>query len=222
MPERRRRIKRVEVVVFCLVLAIAAMLAAGIFHKQQQDAAYAEATKKISSVALAILEFEADFGRYPCDETRGDLMDATGSTLGPSTGSANDYFRQLVAYGIQSEDIFSVAHPEAVPKPDHIIKPLATEALKPGEVGISYCYGLHSDSNPARPVLIAPMKSGTSRAHPTYGDRVAIWFVGGHQHPCTLDHEGNILLPDGTLLFDPARPIWQNRPIDIRHPEFPK
>ncbi len=217
-----KRIKRGEMIVFVVILGTAAVLLVAWTRGQHERADFATATKKMSSVALALLEFEADFGSFPSDATRQNVIDATGNELGPTTGTANDYFRQLIAYGIQSEDIFLVPHPEAAEEPDRIVSPLTLEALKPGEVGISYGYGLHSESNPERPLLMAPMKSGTHLAHRTLGNRVAIWFVGGHQYPCTVDRTGEILLPDGTRLFDPSRPVWQNRPIDIRHPEFRK
>lgn len=220
MAPAKRRIERVEVVVFCLIVAVAVGVSAYLITDQQRKAKYTATSNNMRSLHCALFQFEGEFGCYPHEKTRPLLMEVTGTELGPWTGSANDCFRQLIAYGIQSEDIFFAVHPEGSRKPDNFTQPIATKAVQAGEVGISYGYGLHSDSNPGRPLLIAPMKTGTHLAHATYGNRIAIWFVGGNQYPCTINRDGEILLPDGTLLFDPARPIWQNRPIDIRHPEF--
>ncbi|MCH7226123.1 hypothetical protein [Haloferula sp. A504] len=221
MTPAKRRIKRVEVVVFCLVLAIVVMVSVPLITGQQKSANYTEALSNTRSLSCAFLEFDQEFGSFPTKETRSLVMDATGTDPGPPTGSANDCFRQLIAYGIQSEDIFFATHPEGSSKPDNLTQPFATEALKPGEAGLSYVYGLNTSLDPEYPLLIAPMRTGSHLAHRTYGGKVVVRFIDSSTLPCTVNRHGEILLPDGTLLFDPARPIWQNRPIDIRHPEFP-
>lgn len=206
-----------------LVITLAAAVLARLVRQQHHAADYAEATSNMRSLSCALLEFNQEFGAYPCERTRQEVIDATNADLGPWTGSSNDCFRQLIAYGIQSEQIFFAVHPEGTHKPDSILQPFPTAALAAGEVGLNYVYGLDSSYDfHQTPILLAPMKSGTHLAHRTYDGKVAMCFLDGSSAPCTANRHGEILLPDGTRLLNPAKPYWNGKPIDIRHPDFPK
>ncbi len=221
MGSKKRRIRHVEAVVFAVLFTVAIAVSVPMIRKQQRNADFEQTWRNMRPVSLAILEFNQEFGEFPSGTTHPIVMEATGHDPGPWTGSANDCFRQLIAYGIQSEDIFFAVHPEGSHEPDNVIGPLASEALKPGEVGLSYIYGLKHPTPPGTPILIAPMKTGTHLLHDIYDGRVAVISMDAATLPCTVNRRGEVLLPDGTLLFDPARRCWQNHPIDIRHPEFP-
>lgn len=224
MTGPKRRHKRIEWVVFLVLLLLAVGVSLPLIQKQRRAAMLQQAFGNTRSLSCAFLEFDQEFGSFPSRETHDlvqqEVLWGADSHLPEWTGSANDCFRQLIAYGIQSESIFFAVHPEGSHEPDEISAPLATEALKPGEAGLSYVYGLRSSVDPALPLLLAPMKTGTHLAHGTYHQAV-VRFSDGSGRCCPIDRDGEILL-DGTRLLDPARPCWRGRSIDIRHPEFPR
>lgn len=219
-PERR--LDRTMIVILVVVLALCALVFVPVVINQQRTAAYQQAVNNSRPIRFSLFEFAQEYGSFPSEEARTAVEETTGADLGPWTGTANDCFRQLVASGIHSEDIFFAVHPEGSHPPDGIIAPLATEALQPGEAGFSYVYGLRPEGPPETPVLLAPMRTGTQLAHPTaYGGRVAVRLLDGSALPCTVNSQGVIFHPNGSGLLDPSQPWWQGRPIDIRHPEFP-
>lgn len=213
-----------------LVGTVAILIAGSVSHqviwRQRKAADRTQALNNMRSLSCALLEFDQEFGSYPNDETAKDVIESTGTEIAVLTGPcSNPYFRQLIAYGIQSEDIFYASHPEGIHKPDRIFT--HGQALAPGEVGMSYVYGLTSSSDPRLPLLIAPMKTGTHLAwRRPYDNKAAVLLIarGGdpfHKPPFDLDRRGQILLTDGSLLLDPSQPFWHGRDIDIRHPETP-
>lgn len=221
-PIRNTRRTRAMIALLAIVLAACVLVLVPVVINQQYVAAYTEALNNTRAVRLALLEFDQEFGAFPDEQTRSQVEETTGVPLGPWTGSANDCFRQLVAFGIHNEDIFFAIHPEGSHQPDNAIEPIATQALQPGEVGLSYTYGLSSGSDPSTPLLLAPMKSGTLLAHPeTYAGKAVVRLLDGSALPCSVTERGEILDPGGRPLLDPSRPCWQDRPIDIRDPEFP-
>lgn len=208
-------------------LAIFAFVFHSYIQKQRSAANCQQAINNMRSLSCAFLEFDQEYGAYPNDETARAVLESTGTDLLALTGPySNSYFRQLIAYGIQSEQIFYATHPEGIHKPDSIMKP-PSQALAPGEVGMSYVYGLNSSSDPRLPLLLAPMKSGTHLAwRGPYHKKAAVLLLHRgddpfHNPPFDLDRRGQILLADGSLLLDPAQAFWRGRRIDIRHPEVP-
>lgn len=208
------------------LLAIFAAVSYSFIARQRHAADCQQAIGNMRSLSYAFLEFDQEFGTYPCDETAKEVIESTGTEIMELTGpNSNPYFRQIIAFGIQSEQIFYATHPEGIHKPDSIMT--SGQALAPGEVGMSYVYGLNTSSDPRLPLLIAPMKSGTHLAwRGPFGNKAAVLLIhrGGDPFlnpPFDLDRRGQILLADGSLLLDPAQPFWHGRDIDIRHPEVP-
>jgi hypothetical protein len=193
--------------------------------RQQKAAHRNQAIGNMRSLHCAFLEFDQEFGSFPDDQTAPVVAESTGSDLVLTGTHSNPYFRQLIAYGIQSEDIFHAVHPEGIHKPDRILTP--GHALAAGEAGMSYVYGLSSSADPRTPLLIAPMKSGTHHAwRRPYDHKAAVLTVGITDDPfgiqaLDINRRGEILLADGSLLLDPAQAYWHGRTIDIRHPELP-
>ncbi|MEP4076231.1 hypothetical protein [Haloferula sp.] len=211
-------------VVGLLVILLFGLTMNPLVSDQRKTADRIQAIANMRSLSCAFLEFDQEFGSYPDDETAPIVADATGSELILTGPHSNPYFRQLIAFGIQSESIFYSVHPEGSRKPDHIVTP--GNALAPGEVGLSYVYGHNSSHDPRLPLLIAPMKSGTHLAwrKPFDGTAAVLLISRGRDPfenpPFDLNRRGEILLADGSLLLDPSQPYFHGKPINIRHPEF--
>ncbi|MBK1828143.1 hypothetical protein [Haloferula rosea] len=173
-------------------------------------------------VGLALLEFDQEFGKFPDESTVDAVLRGTGTDLDLAGQSSNALFRQLIAYGIQSEDIFHCKHPRAV-RPDNIITP--GEALKPGEVGFSYVAGLDSSQAAGLPLIAAPMKEGTTSFHEDgFAGKVVVLRLDLSASALELgDADGGVVTEDGKALFDPESGLWpEGYELDLRHPEFPR
>ncbi|MCH7227603.1 type II secretion system protein [Haloferula sp. A504] len=156
---RLRGFTLVELLVVIVIIAALAGLSAPMILRQQKAAARTEAINNAKQMGLALLEFDQEFGSFPDDATAELVSDATGYQ-GTLTGStSNDYFRQLIAYGIQSEDIF-YTRTAYTRKPDNVVN--NDDALEAGEVGFGYIMldqgvGQNTSGNPGRPVLATPL-----------------------------------------------------------------
>ena len=129
------------------------------------DSARTEAISNAKQVGLALLEFDQEYGSFPDDDTAEAVSESTGSTLNLSGNTSNDYFRQLIAYGIQSEDIFYTKS-AYTRKPDNVVND--GNALEPGEVGFGYVMldattGQNTSGNPGRPVLVTPLLDASTQ-----------------------------------------------------------
>jgi hypothetical protein len=208
-----------------VVILVGLAVSYPMIFRQRHIADCTQAINNMRSLSCAFLEFDQEYGSYPNDQTAQKVIDSTGSELDFTGPHSNAYFRQLIAYGIQSEDIFYAVHPEGSRKPDRIMSP--GHALAPGEVGLSYFYGLDSSADLRIPLLLAPMKTGTHLAwRRPFDKKAAVLLIDRGRDPFDnppfdLDRHGEILLSDGSLLLDPTQPYFHKQPIDIRHPEFP-
>lgn len=156
---RPRGFTLVELLVVIVIIAALAGLSAPMILRQQKAAARTEAISNAKQVGLALLEFDQEYGSFPDDATAEDVTDSTGSDLTLTGSTSNDYFRQLIAYGVQSEEIFytKCAYTR---KPDNVTT--TGNALEPGEVGFGYVMldqttGQNTSGNPGRPVLVTPL-----------------------------------------------------------------
>lgn len=161
---RLRGFTLVELLVVIVIIAALAGLSAPMILRQQKAAARTEAINNAKQMGLALLEFDQEFGSFPDDTTADLVADATGYQ-GTLTGStSNDYFRQLIAYGIQSEDIF-YTRTSYTRKPDNVIN--NDSALEAGEVGFGFIMldqgvAQNTSGNPGRPVLATPLLDAQS------------------------------------------------------------
>lgn len=150
----------VELLVVIVIIAALAGLSAPMILRQQKAAARTEAINNAKQVGLALLEFDQEYGSFPDDDTADLVTDSTGTDLSPLSGSSsNDYFRQLIAFGVQSEEIFYTKC-QYTRKPDNVTT--TGNALEPGEVGFGYVMldattGQNTSGNPGRPVLVTPL-----------------------------------------------------------------
>lgn len=161
---RPRGFTLVELLVVIVIIAALAGLSAPMILRQQKAAARTEAISNSKQIGLALLEFDQEFGSFPDRDTSVEVASATGSSLNLSGNTSNDYFRQLIAYGIKSEDIF-FAKTNYTRKPDKVLS--TSKALEPGEVGFGYIMidgniGQSSSGDSGRPVIATPLLDAKS------------------------------------------------------------
>jgi len=180
-----------------------------------------EAISNAKQMGLALLEFDQEFGAFPNDKTAELVRKATGTKLDLTGTSSNAMFRQLIAFGIQSEDIFYCKHPEGVRKPDKDVSP--GKALAAGEVGFSYLSGQNTKGEAECPVLAAPMKIGTEQfwSKPFGGKAVILHMDNSASAPVIREKDGMVPVEGGKTLFETgAGTVWGDEVVvDLRHPE---
>jgi hypothetical protein len=178
-----------------------------------------EAIMNAKQIGLALLDFDADYGCYPDATTIAEVKRQTSTSLRLGDASSNEIFRQLIATGSStSEKIFWAQSAISPRKPDDIMH--GAEALKKGEVAFAYVAGLGSASDPATPLLMAPVDpvrrcfERSSR----YEDRAVILFCDGSARHFPIDKHGRVWI-NGMDLFDPRQTFWKGKPPDIKWPE---
>lgn len=152
---------KVELLVVILVIAAAwAVFVPTTPRKQRKAADRTEAINNIKQVGVMLLEFEADYGRFPDDETAKEVKNRTHTDFSLTGPYSNDYFRQMLTDdGGKSEKPFWCKTAQSPKKPDDNFS-TAAKALQAGEVGFSYIMasqtkGQSSKDEPSRPVVVA-------------------------------------------------------------------
>lgn len=202
----------------CLMLVIAPMIL------RVSIATYrTEAINNAKQLGLALLEFDQEFGCYPSDKTVLAVVKATGVSLDYTDGSSNAMFRQLIAYGIRSEDIFYVWHPEGTVDPDNYT--VGRHALKTKEVGFSYIVGLDTTMDPDTPLLMTPMRTSSHdqfwREGKNYkGKAVVLRLDTSAEAPLIRPSDDKVVDSSGVPILDASQPYFGGRWPDIRHPKM--
>lgn len=210
-------------VILPLTLLILAGLSMPLVLRTPMHHQRTQAISNAKQVGLAMLEFEQDYGAFPSDSTVAEVERVTGSKLDFRDGSSNAMFRQLIAYGVGSEDIFFSSHPEGGKKrPDGVMT--GPRALSEGEVGFSYLHGLDSSMDPDTPLLMTPMKSsGSGRFWNSsqYGGKAVILRVDNSAEASLIRAgDDQVTIGGGVTLLDRTRPCFGGKLPDVRHPEF--
>ena len=216
----------VELLVVIVIIAALAGLSAPMILRQRKAADRTEAINNAKQIGLALLEFDQEFGGFPDDDTAESVADATGSSLNLSGGKSNDYFRQLIAFGIQSEDIF-FCKTAYTRKPDKVIT--GTSALEAGEVGFGYIMlsgkvGQNTSGNPGRSVLAAPLLNAaedwTFDGDP-YGDKAVLLRLDNSvEAPLIRAKDNKISIGDGKVLEQSGEDsVWGDENPEIVAPE---
>lgn len=203
------------------MLFLVALICAPMFLRSSKAAERTEAISNSKQVGLALLEFEQEYGSFPHERTAAEIERATGTGIDLSGSSSNAMFRQLIAYGVMSEDIFFCGHPEFGKKrTDNRIR--GPQALEPGEVRFSYVAGLDHTMPLELPLLAAPMKLGTETFHDKpYKDKAVVLRLDNSARAFAVrPSDGRVTVGGGKTLFDPANGSWpKGHVIDLRHPE---
>jgi len=119
-----------------------------------------QATNNARQIALALLEFETEYGTYPDATTAPLVLKNKKSTFNLTGHSANSYFRQLIAADIAQAESMFYCQTAFTRKPDNRFDTTQT-ALAPGEVGFGYLMNgrtaFNTKGNPARLLACAPL-----------------------------------------------------------------
>ncbi len=192
----------VELLVVMVIIAALAGLSAPVIMKQRKNADRTEATNNIRQIGLSLMEFDAEYGSFPDNNTAEDVKDATGTELNFSGSFSNDYFRQLLAAGLKSEKPF-YCKTAYTRKPDDIIN--QTKALEGGEVGFGYIMlslteGQNSSGNPGRPVVVSPLYNAltdwTFDPDP-YGDKAVVLRLDNSATSMTVRTDNKYVMVGG-------------------------
>lgn len=171
----------------------------------------------LRQLGLALFEFEAQYGSLPAPSTIAAVREKSGSELLLDTESSNGYFRQVLASGIANSESLFYAKIKGAKKPDGIFD--AGHALEKGECGFTYLLGSKVADNPGRPIVVAPMMSGTDRFDPKpFKGKAVILKRDNSVTAVNIDEHGHIIM-HGRNLMDPNHPIWEGHAPSIAWPE---
>ena len=177
-----------------------------------------EILNNVRQVGLGLLEFEAEFGRFPDRSTIPLVQAATGTPLTLDDSSSNKLFRQLIAAGLKSEKPFWAKTAISPKKPDEVFGTDGT-ALRAGECGFAYIAGLRSSDASETPIVMAPLFKGKSTFDRSqFGGRAVGLFLDNSAKALPIEKDGRVLL-NGMDIFDPRQPFWKGKAPDIKWPE---
>jgi hypothetical protein len=177
-----------------------------------------EAIHNLKQIHVALINFEADYGRFPDATIIADVQSKTHTSLALGTVSSNDYFRQLIATGTKSEKIFWAKTPSTPRRPNDVLGP---DALKKGECSFAYVAGLASSDDPGIPVAMTPMIAGTDEFDPNvFGDKAIVLRIDGSVMAETIRTDNSkVSIRGGKTLLDPSLPYWRGKAPDLKWPE---
>ncbi|MGB6221077.1 type II secretion system protein [Haloferula sp.] len=228
MKTRKRKLRGftlVELLVVIVIIAALAGLSAPMILRQRKAADRTQAINNAKQIGLALLEFDQEYGSFPDENTAETVTESTGTQLSFAGGKSNDYFRQLIAFGIQSEDIF-YAKAAYTKKPDRAMN--GADALEAGEVGFGYIMldattGQNTSGNPGRSVLAAPLldalENWTFDADPFGGKAVILRLDNSVDAPLIRQTDDKVSVGNGNTLEQAGDDtVWDEEPV-IKAPQ---
>ncbi|GAA5482773.1 type II secretion system protein [Haloferula sargassicola] len=214
---RRRGFTLVELLVVIVIIAALAGLSAPMVLRQRKAADRTQAINNAKQVGMYLIEFDQEFGSFPDNTTAQAVKDAMGTKLDLSGNTSNDYFRQIIAYGADNEDIFYTKTPYTR-KPDKDISP--GKALSQGEVGFGYIMlsaekGQNSTGNSNRPVLATPLLDAQTNwtfDPGPYGGKAVILRLDNSVEAPPIREDNNMVMIGGgkTLQKNGQGSVWGN------------
>jgi len=177
-----------------------------------------EAINNIKQAYLALVVFDADYGKFPDVSTIAAVKADTSTSLPLGTTSSNEIFRQLLATVAKAESPFWAKSTISPKKPDNVMH--GSHALEKGECAFAYVAGLSSSSDPAAPLLMTPVDpvKRCFERRKDYQDKAVILFVDGSAKSLPIDKHGKVQL-NGMDLFDPRQTFWGGKAPDVKWPE---
>jgi hypothetical protein len=199
------------------VLALIALLATPPILRTNRIIVLQDAKMNARQIGLALHEFENKYGTFPNDQTKFEFDKSYVHKVYVGGTSSNALFRQLIASGIASEQIFHARIPGLI-RPDGIITP--GEVLKKGEVAFSYISGLSSKDDPFTPIVLTPLIPGTTKFDPKhFKGKAVVLHIDNSVRSYDINKDGHIYDDKGINLLSPKNPIWKGKAPDIRYPE---
>ncbi len=182
------------------------------------EKALTQAVSNARQIGLSLFEFETEYGFYPNEETRVDVVEIYKVKLPGDEKSSNAAFRQIFAAGITGAEKLFYADVAGVKEGDDELGEGKT--LAAGENAFSYISGLNAAGNPGRPLAICPLIPGTTRFDPKpFGGRAVVLRVDNSVAALPIDAEGRVVV-DGVDLLSKDHPVWNGKEPDIRYPEL--
>ncbi|MEI6177594.1 MAG: prepilin-type N-terminal cleavage/methylation domain-containing protein [Verrucomicrobiota bacterium] len=175
----RRGFTLVELLVVIAIIATLAGVGVPVIIAQKKKGDRSQAINNAKEIGTALFGFDQDFGSFPSDATAVSVKESNpDSTLTLGKTNSNDYFRQLLVSGLQSEKPF-YAKAAYTKKPDNVMT--GDKALAAGEVGFAYIMktdseALPSSGNTGRPILVTSVFEAKTDGtfDPDVYDRMAV------------------------------------------------
>jgi hypothetical protein len=215
----RRTLLGIVVLGIASILLLLVGTRVGMAHKQKITA-LTQASGNARSLAWALSNFDADYGAFPDNSTIIPLKEKTATDWEFGNATSNELLKQLIAaHIVSSEEVFYVKQ-SGTRKPDNLTSSEA-EALKKGECGFAYIPGATSTSDPARPLMVAPLIPGTFTFDPEpFGGKALVLQVDNSVIRLPIESDGRVLGGGGLDLFDPKQPYWDGKTPDVKWPDL--
>jgi type II secretory pathway pseudopilin PulG len=193
-----------------VLVASLAGLTAPLVLRQKKKADQTQAISNARQIGLALLEFEADYGRFPNAETA-PLVAKSSSTPAVIGSSSNARFRQLFPAGITASEAIFYVRTSSTQKPDGDVA--GSNALAPGECGFGYIENVRTDDGVPRPLAMAPFKAGSGEFDPMpFDNKAVILWSDNSVRSHEIDRATGEVMIDGRNLLDPEHPVWGGVP----------
>lgn len=180
---------------------------------------HVQAVKNLHQVGNGLLEFEAEYGKFPDETTAVRIKRETGTKLTLSDHSSNDIFVQLIAAGMAEERNFGTSLKFYTP-PDGVCDTDA-KALAHGETAFAYISGLSFEGKPYHPIVFGPVIPGTTRLDPKpFDGKAVVLKLDGSVTSIRISPSGEIILYGQNMnMLDPNNPIWGGKPFTVKWPK---
>lgn len=200
------------------ILGLAIMAYPVVFKTRGRGHEFIEALNNIRQIGLGLLDFEAEYGRFPDRSTIAAVKAQTGTKLTLDDSSSNMLFRQLIVAGLQSEKPFWARTPASRKKPDDVFTTDAN-TLARGECAFAYIAGLTSYGDPETPLVMTPMLKGQRKFDRScFQGKAVILFLDHSARALPIEKDGRVLI-NGRDIFDPRQPFWRGKAPDLKWPE---
>jgi len=226
----KRGFTLVELLVVIVIIATLASLAVPQIMKMTKRADLTEATSNAKQLGLAMLQFDADVGGFPDNDTPDVIAKITGeeSTRTLTGSTSNPYFRQMFeAYVVESEQPFYMKSAFSPRKPDNAFQD--AKCLEAGEVGFGYILRTDNTAIPSggsRPIAAGPLSKdepGSFDVEP-YDGRAVVLFGDNSAQQLNIGRagasKGKAVLTSGeTLLGTGPNSPWGEIEPKLLNPE---
>lgn len=199
-----------------LILFMMSLLSPLVTHSRKKPD-QTEGVNNLRQIGNALLEFEAEYGKFPNESTIDAVKVKTGTTLSLGKEPRMIFFRQLIATGIRQSESMFYSEGNGSKRPDDVTS--RGKALEKGECGFAYLAGQSSMGISYRPLVVTPIIPGTDRFDPRIFDGKALIFkMDNSVTAVNIDKNGHAML-QGMNLLDPTHPMWGGEKWTLVWPE---